>query len=167
MGREIRRVPPNWEHPKDDDGHYIPMYDEDFSHAAREWLDNAIAWDNGTHKDIEYKKDYPFYWQWSSSPPSEESYRPTFREEPTWFQVYETVSEGTPVTPPFSTKQELIDYLVENGDFSDQTESRWRQKRGGWKRENAEAFVDREWAPSLMVTNYGDHVEIKTARDGA
>lgn len=55
MGREIRRVPPNWEHPKNDKG-YIPMYDQEFTAAAREWLDSAIAWDNGTHKDIEHKK---------------------------------------------------------------------------------------------------------------
>jgi hypothetical protein len=167
MGREIRMVPPNWEHPKDEEGHYIPLFDCDFATAAREWMNNAIAWDNGTHKEAEHKKKFPFYWQWHGDPPSQDSYRPAFSEEPTWFQVYETVSEGTPVTPPFSTKEELVNYLVENGDFSDQTETRWHPKRGGWSRENAEAFVGRGWAPSLMVTNYGDHVEIKSARDGA
>lgn len=26
MGRELRRVPANWKHPKDGNGRYIPMY---------------------------------------------------------------------------------------------------------------------------------------------
>jgi hypothetical protein len=38
MGREIRRVPPNWEHPKDADGNYKSMYDWEYETAAREWL---------------------------------------------------------------------------------------------------------------------------------
>lgn len=170
MGREIRRVPPNWEHPQNDKG-YIPMYDEDIETAGRKWLDNCIAWDNGTHKDLlespELKQEYPFFWMWDGDPPDPDSHRQKFEAEPTWYQVYETVSEGTPVTPPFSTKQELIDYLVENGDFWDQHETRWHAKRGGWERKNAEAFVEREWAPSFMIQNYGDHIEIKAARDGA
>ena len=33
MGREIRKVPPNWEHPKKADGTYHPMYDEYFDDA--------------------------------------------------------------------------------------------------------------------------------------
>ena len=66
----------------------------------------------------------------------------------TWFQVYETVSEGTPVSPPFATREELVEYLVKNGDF-------WAQYRGegGYSRKAAEAFVKDEWAPSLVVQN--------------
>src|SRR3972149_2238503 len=98
MGREIRRVPANWEHPKQY-GHYQPLYDKDFACEAREWLDNCISWDNGTHKDLQerpdLKKEYPFYWQWDGEPPNEEYFRPKF-ENAEWYQVYETVSEGTP-----------------------------------------------------------------------
>lgn len=59
------------------------------------------------------------------------------------WQVWETVSEGSPITPVFATREDLIDYLVENGDL-------WDQKRheGGWSRENAERFVRTAWAPS-------------------
>lgn len=35
MGREVRRVPQNWEHPKDQHG-YIPLFDG-HKKAAREW----------------------------------------------------------------------------------------------------------------------------------
>ena len=63
------------------------------------------------------------------------------------WQVWETVSEGSPVTPVFTTREGLIDYLVDRGDA-------WDQSRGdgGWKRENAQAFVDDQWAPSLIST---------------
>lgn len=74
-----------------------------------------------------------------------------------WWQVWETVSEGSPVTPAFATADELIDYLVEKGDA-------WDQKRGhpGWKYESAKAFVESGWAPSAMVVN-GKYHESKDA----
>ena len=43
MGREIRMVPPNWEHPKDDNGNDLPMFDEEYSVARKEWLDGLAA----------------------------------------------------------------------------------------------------------------------------
>lgn len=64
-----------------------------------------------------------------------------------WWMVWETVSEGSPVTPAFPTAEALIDYLVERGDA-------WDQSRGdgGWSREAAEKFVGRGSAMSLVVT---------------
>jgi hypothetical protein len=174
MGREIRRVPANWEHPKrtkedsnlfKKEGEYIPLYDKDFETAARAWLDECITWENGTHPILiehpEYKDKYPYFWMWDGNPPNKEYYRPKWDSESTWYQVYETVSEGTPVTPPFATKEELINYLVENGDF-------WDQERGdgGWKKENAEQFIEREWAPSLMLFTSPQGSIIHAPRDG-
>lgn len=74
------------------------------------------------------------------------------------WQVWETVSEGSPVTPVFPTKEALIEYLVQNGDL-------WDQKRGdgGWSRKNAEHFVNQGWSPSGVVVDG----EYKTPRDGA
>jgi len=164
MGREIRRVPADWDHPKKEQydprtrrvvEQYQPMFNKSFMQAAREWMDKAVAWDNGTDPN---KAEYPFFWQWDGMPPDPEYYRPDWpNESMTHYQVYETVSEGTPVTPHFATKEELIDYLVEHGD-------EWDQQRGhgGWSRANAEAFVKREWASSLTITKNG---QILTARD--
>lgn len=75
-----------------------------------------------------------------------------------WWQVWETVSEGSPVTPALATREELVAYLVEGGDA-------WDRKRGdgGWTRENAESFVERAWAPSLIGTAGNLHAP----RDGA
>lgn len=164
MGREIRRVPPNWEHPKDEKGNYVPMYDQDFKEAAEQWLHDCIAWNEGTHEDLvkqpSRKQDYPYFWMWHGPPPSEDCHRPKFDTEPSWFQIYETVSEGTPVTPPFATKEELIEYLVSYGDF-------WDQNRGdgGWTRGAAEKFVTDEYAPSLTVTHTEEGTTIKAPRD--
>lgn len=55
----------------------------------------------------------------SGGPPQRACYCPWKPEDATWLQVWETVSEGTPVTPPFATRQELVDYLVQHGDLSE------------------------------------------------
>lgn len=172
MGREIRRVPADWEHPKANltrfnhrsELSFQPMRDQPFEEAAREWLDKAIAWDNGTDPDCaKHKADHPFYWQWSSNPPDPDYYRPKWASEPTHYQVYETVSEGTPVTPHFETKAELIEYLVKHGDAWDQKRvQEGKQAVAGWDRQNAEEFVTREWAPTGIVSNEG----FKAPRDG-
>lgn len=62
------------------------------------------------------------------------------------WQVWETVSEGSPVTPVFPTKEALVDYLAANGDT-------WCQKRGENppSREAAQAFVDGGWVPSMVM----------------
>ncbi len=148
MGREIRMVPPDWDHPKKENGSYQPLYDEDYETACEEWYADCVD-KNGKYKsgDEEYVGD----------PPDKNYYRDRkwAKEEATHFQVYETVSEGTPVTPHFATKEELIDHLCEHGDFWDQK----RRKKGytmmecgPWSRENAESFVKSEWAPSFIVT---------------
>lgn len=64
------------------------------------------------------------------------------------WQVWETVSEGSPITPVFATREALVDHLVEGGDG-------WDRKRGeaGWSRDNAESFVGDGWAPSLITGN--------------
>ena len=143
MGREIRMVPPNWEHPKNEYGEYIPMHDRTFDEAFTEYAKNYNTWKNKTHEN--YSDEYSFGDWFGGIYPN--GYRPEFKEEPTWFQVYETVSEGTPVTPPFETKEELVEYLVKHGTFWDDGH--------GWYRESAERFVECEWAPSLIGTSDG------------
>lgn len=182
MGREIRRVVPNWEHPRRPCEHspwaggcddakrnggmcYRPLFDEDYENAANEWLAKNFAWERGEDPDrAKYEArtgERRYYWEWTD-PPDRDYFRPKWLpEEMTWFQMYETVSEGTPVTPPFATKAEIVDYLVKYGDS-------WDQNRGdgGWLRENAESFVEHEWAPSAIGVITGDSYELKGPRDG-
>ena len=169
MGRELRRVPPNWEHPKSvrldyrtgaEKECYRPMYDRPYIDAITEWIAEHERWECGYHPALKAEpalaETFPHYADYGGNPPSVEDYRPAWTpEEATWWQVYETVSEGTPVTPPVATREELVDYLVENGDFWDQK----RREEGGssmpcgtWSRKQADAFVFRDgWAPSFIV----------------
>lgn len=154
MGREVRKVPPNWDHPKIDRHGRIdfqPMHDERFADRFSEWLLDFDRVRSGKLEDIErecYASEFPLA-EWlkdDGNPPDPAYYRPWKGDEATWFQLWETVSEGTPVSPPFQTAQELADYLAKNGDF-------WDQKRGngGWGQQSADAFVKAGWAPTMAV----------------
>jgi hypothetical protein len=60
-----------------------------------------------------------------------------------WYQLFENVSEGTPLSPPFENKEELIEWLVNNKDY-------WGHQ---WTRLQAEGMVKCEYTPSLVVNN--------------
>ncbi len=158
MGREIRMVPPNWEHPEGNNSGYQSMYDEDYPSAVKKWKDGYALWESGNHPS--QTEEYE-YWDWEGMPPDEESYRPKFTEDATCFQMYETVSEGTPVSPIFKTKPELVDYLVERGDFWDQSRG-----HGGWERKNAESFVSTGFAFTGTFLVKDGKGTYKAARDG-
>jgi len=177
MGREIRRVPLDWKHPQQDPcphapacraGCYQPLRDQDYDTAARVWLQGLQDWE--ADKDGERSRERSrvmgvrYFWDWDGMPPDKTYYRPAWTpEQATAYQMYETESEGTPVTPVFATKAELVDYLVTHGDF-------WDQERGdgGWSRANAERFVERGHALSMTVevTAAGSST-IRMSRDGA
>lgn len=182
MGREIRRVPADWEHPRQQCKHspwtggcheakanggrcFMPLHNRDYDTEAREWIAAAEKWHRGEpdeHSRAEDMAEHPFYWDWSGPPPDKDYYRPKWTDaECTHFQVYETVSEGTPVTPHFATKAELVDYLVAHGDFWDQ-----HRGEGGWSRKAAEQFVGSEWAPSLLVKHSAEGAHVFAPRDG-
>ena len=158
MGREIRKVPIDWEHPKNDNGDYKTLYDEDFESAATEWKKGFQKWEDGERPS--YIDDFEGeFWEWDSGPPDREYYRPKWTdEERTHYQIYETVSEGSPVSPVFATKEGMIEYLVSNGDY-------WDQKRGsgGRSREAAEAFVESGFAFSMIIGPSGIREGIDTA----
>lgn len=148
MGREIRRVPPNYEHPKNPGkpDRYIPVHDCTFDNALSEWIIGYNSWKAGNHPDQKHLDTIYDFVDWFGAPPDPRKYCTDFGDTATWYQMYETVSEGTPVSPPFETKGQLIDYLVDNGDF-------WDQKRGagGWDRDAASSFVAIGWSPSLVI----------------
>lgn len=104
MGREIRRVVPNWEHPR--------------------YTENDAPFHNrvGQYKPL-FRPDWP-------------------AGAATWYQAYETVSEGTPISPPFATEDELIEWLSTHADF-------WNQGPRTW--ESAVRFVRGGWAPSAVM----------------
>lgn len=127
MGREIRKVPKDWQHPKNELGGYQVMFEMSYEEAL-----------------AEYKKDPELYDYVEPDP----KYYNTFYDpkNATCYQIYETVSEGTPVSPAFETKEKLALYLSKNGDF-------WYQRRRAKGRqdykptyEQALAFVNSGFA---------------------
>lgn len=148
MGREIRRVKKGWEHPKKENGKYQPMFNQDYETELNDWWADHQLWLKGKHpdqKEFEDTKKYKYYAEYGGNPPDVDYYMKgkLDQNDEMWFQLYETVSEGTPLSPPFKTKEELADYLAENGDF-------WG---GSWTKEQAAKFIETEWCPSGVMIN--------------
>ena len=120
MSREIRKVPKGWEHPKNEEGRYIPLYGESFATAFNEWYDGLQRWLNGTSEDYDdrfYTRDARGYTEYAGQSPDPERYRlqDWTEEEANCFQIYQTVSEGTPVSPVFESLEEMEKWLIKQG----------------------------------------------------
>jgi len=158
MGREIRRVPKNWEHPKriskyNGEEQFRPMMDWDFEESyadfekdLKEWYIEQKEFENGKvfegRDKIYSKANGNTYEDWAGEPPSPPNpydYMP----EGAWFQLFENVSEGTPLSPPFETKEELVEWLVSNPDFIGHQ----------WTRPQAEGMLRCGYAPSMIIDN--------------
>jgi hypothetical protein len=128
------------------------MYDETFENAASKWRAGYAEWQAGCLEKMRPME----YWEYHC-PPEREDYRPWLDVEATWYQVWETVSYGTPVTPPFATTGELIEYLVAHGDLWDQK----RRQEGGtmpcgpWPRRDAESLVLGGFSSPTLVVQGG------------
>jgi hypothetical protein len=74
-----------------------------------------------------------------------EAWQRTDPPEGEGWQVWQTVGEGSPITPVLPTAEALVDHLATVGTL-------WDQKRGDgpWRRPAAESFVGSGWAPSFI-----------------
>jgi hypothetical protein len=128
MGREIRKVPPDWEHPKNKNGYHRPLKDH-FEATLREWNENNAKWEQGLCRnwDIDDEKDarawehipdkykHMTYAEYDVPQPKAEDYMPDWPEhERTHLQMYETCTEGTPISPVMKTPEELARWLADN-----------------------------------------------------
>lgn len=154
MGREIRKVPAGWEHPKETDPHdrrgmgYHPMHEQNFEEALKEWNEENDLWQAGQHPeqlsgDAE-KYELGSYSEYAGDQPKQVDYAPYKADDCTHFQMYETVTEGTPVTPVFATLQQLEDWLVEKGELYG---TKYCER---FTREEAHAFCQSRWVPSAV-----------------
>jgi len=127
MGREVRRVPKRWKHPKKE-GKYVPLF-EGFAERLKNWKIGNKKWNEGFVDDFngEWKpretSDMTFE-EWDGQKPKKEDYMPDFPpEQKTHYQMYETCTEGTPISPVMETPKELARWLTDNGAsaFGEQT----------------------------------------------
>lgn len=120
-------VPANWEHPKME--HYIrgetlrPLHEPSrpVIEMQREWLAESEKWAAGNHPDqIKYGDTCPSTLEeWSGSCPDARNYMPFWPDgEKTHFQMYETCSEGTPISPVMHSPEELARWLADNNASS-------------------------------------------------
>ncbi len=126
MGREVRRVPADWKHPKRN-GRYVPLFEGPWEKAAEEWDREAARFADG-----KWYGDEPLpasatgltYAEWNGNRPRPEDYMPTWpAESRTHWQMYETTTEGTPISPVVATPEGLAQWLAEHGasTFGDMT----------------------------------------------
>lgn len=134
MGREIRRVPPNWEHPKNERGHYKALYDNDYESRAQEFEKEYAEFMALSPAERQDEYGCAHYWDYDN-PPDRELYREEIwtPEEATAYQIYETVTEGTPVSPVFPDLDHLKQWLADQG----------------YSEPAIEAFAAGGWAPSM------------------
>lgn len=123
MGREVRKVPADWQHPQDASGRPIPLFDgAEFQKQVAEWDEEHAKYAEGLIRsfpeDWEAKPaDAPAtYEEWNGKRPSPEDYMPVWPEgQATHVMMYENTSEGTPLSPAFATAEELARWLADNG----------------------------------------------------
>lgn len=159
MSREIRRVPLDWVHPRRADGHryigqtevaYQPMVDEPYRAAIEGWISDYRRWESGDDPDRAEHPDLE-YWDWAGGPPDPAYHRPDWDPATmTAYQVYETVSEGTPISPVLIDRAALIDWLVNDGSGMGIGGEVYQMDPA-----QAERFANHAWAPSMVMDHHG------------
>lgn len=135
MGREVRRVPMNWEHPRDERGTYIPLR-EGYSSRLADWSAARGLWAGDTVSFVAYYGECPdaleYMPEWSD-------------EEAIGWQMYEDTSDGTPISPVMESPEALARWLDDNNAsaFGDMTAT-----YAGWLQ-----MIYRGWAPSMVMAN--------------
>jgi hypothetical protein len=133
MGREVRRVPADWQHPKKWNSYcgemaHAPLFEGGrgggYEKQAADWDEEYAKWQRGLcrcHSPgggwqlVEEKYRNTRYTDYGGTRPSPDDYMPNWPEDQrTHYMMYEDTSEGTPISPAFATPEELARWLVDN-----------------------------------------------------
>ena len=117
MGREMRRVAPDWQHPFVYRGSLGAGRDQPLRKVLIPL--HPVSRLDGLHGDYEYEARSAYH---SGGDPfqvikkfSTIGFMPPWKpEEATHYMMYENTSEGTPISPAFATPEELARWLVDN-----------------------------------------------------
>jgi len=129
MGREVRRVPAGWQHPKRPNGHFDSLMGGGYASRLREWERGREQWALGLRRNygsggkrwvrVEEGDARHTWAEWDGERPVASDYMPEWPEgEATHFMMYETTSEGSPISPAFATPEELARWLADTGASS-------------------------------------------------
>lgn len=109
MGREVRKVPPNWEHPRDlySDAEYDSLFEgKYYTEDANKFIEALKAHGvtvDGLQATIE---EY-------GTPPNKHDFMPDWPDsKKTHYMMYRT--SGEPISPIFDKKEDLAHWLDDN-----------------------------------------------------
>ncbi len=178
MGREVRQIPKDWQHPKgkvswSNEPEHIPLFDG-YDAALSEWEETKKEWDTEIRKSEEYmfsamlkhKADGGTFEDWHGEKPrlySEfpeiGSYVPDWpSKERTHYQMYETTSEGSPISPVMESPEALARWLTDHeaSSLADRTATyeQWLRICGGGH------------APTMIGTIKDEKREIQSGVEG-
>lgn len=153
MGREVRKVPADWQHPKHlatglrgPEARYKPLFPgEGYQRLVDEWDEECAKWKAGWRPDYAGAESRAMtYEQYSGQRPHRDDYMPNWpAEQRTHLMMYEDTSEGTPISPAFATPEELARWLVDTEASSFGS--------NGATYEQWLAICKGAWAPSCVV----------------
>lgn len=164
MGREVRMVPANWQHPQEKSDYtgelcFVPLFDGDYESAASDWDEGWEKWQQGLcenySSDEKWTAIEPEYQQmrytgYAGSRPSPDDYMPQWPAEMrTHLMMYETTTEGTPISPAFETPEDLARWLADN------EASAFARQPASY--EHWLAVAKGGWAPSMVIS--GGHMK--------
>lgn len=145
MGREVRMVPADWRHPKEAQpdwrtGQMVERYKalfegSKYQRAVDEWDEECAKWKGGWRPDYcdTAESRAMTYEQYSGQRPHRNDYMPDWPpEQRTHYMMYETCSEGTPISPAFATPEALARWLADTGAMTATYEQWLRVARGGY-----------------------------------
>jgi len=163
MGREVRMVPANWQHPKaynyrTGKTDYVPLYEGGFgggySSLSKEWDEGWEKWQQGLRESygkgpkwvpIEEEYKNRRYTDYSGQRPSPDDFMPDWpNDQRTHLMMYEDTSEGTPISPAFDTPEKLARWLCDNEASSC---GRTTASFDSWL-----GMINVGWAPSMVVS---------------
>ena len=128
MGRKVRKVPPDWQHPYNESSGYEPLLElsEPIEEKQRRWDAEAELWRTGKHPgQVEDPRLIGTrFCDWDGDRPDSADYMPFWLpSEATHFQMYQTTSEGTPISPVMESPEALARWLADTGAswFADAT----------------------------------------------
>ncbi|WBU27560.1 hypothetical protein OOZ54_12730 [Rhodopseudomonas palustris] len=127
MSREVRRVPATWAHPRDRQGRFIPLRGDNYAAAAAAWDEGARQWAAGMVATNDSRPGAPAwrprdgftvsrsYEDFAGLRPIAAAFMPDWQpEERTHWQMYESSSHGTPLSPPLPSTAELASWLADH-----------------------------------------------------
>lgn len=126
MGHVARRVPLDWEHPKDADEQFIPLHDgSGLTERQAAWDAESRKWDEGLRDDFHggwirknaAEQDMDFA-EWSGKRPDPAEHMPEWpADKRVGWMMYEDVTEGTPLSPVCTTPIHLAAWMSRHAEW--------------------------------------------------